>query len=161
MPPPVARVGVFVDAEPAFVDKAAGTLGLSYVQFSGSESPETCAATSTPVIKALRVGEGFTADVIEAYADSVAAVLLDTYVAGVAGGTGRTFDWEAVGGLPVRVTVIVAGGLTPDNVGRAVRTLRPFAVDASSGLEAAPRVKDPERIDAFVNEVRKADEEAS
>jgi len=151
-PPLVARIGVFVDAQADDVWEAVARLGLTAVQFHGDEAPETCAAAPVPVIKALRVVPGFDG--------AVAALLLDTYVAGEQGGTGMAFDWDRVAGLlPRDIHVVLAGGLGPDNVAEAVRTLRPYAVDVSSGVEQAPGVKDHAKIAAFCEAVRAADGE--
>jgi phosphoribosylanthranilate isomerase len=160
VPPLVARVGVFVDAQADAVWEAVARLGLTAVQFHGDEAPETCAAAPVPVIKALRVGSGFDAADVGRYRGAVAALLLDTYVAGEQGGTGMAFDWDRVAGLlPRDIHVILAGGLGPDNVAEAVRTLRPYAVDVSSGVEQAPGVKDHAKVAAFCEAVRAADGE--
>jgi len=160
VPPLVARVGVFVDAQADAVWEAVARLGLTAVQFHGDEAPETCAAAPVPVIKALRVGPGFDAADVGRYRGAVAALLLDTYVPGEQGGTGMTFDWDRVAGLlPRDIPVVLAGGLGPDNVAEAVRTLRPYAVDVSSGVEQAPGVKDHARVAAFCDAVRAADGE--
>lgn len=160
VPPPVARVGVFVDAEPQFVAAAVQAAGLTAVQFCGSETPEQCSAAGVPVIKVLGVGEGFDWSLADAYRGHVAALLLDTYVAGKAGGTAKTFAWERAIGAPEWAPVYVAGGLTPDNVAECVRVSRPFAVDVSSGVESAPGIKDARKIVEFCAAVRAADEEA-
>lgn len=160
VPPLVARVGVFVDADEALVAEAVARLRLTAVQFHGAETPVRCGAAPAPVIKAFRVGEGFSVKSLEPYRGSVAAVLLDTLAAGCAGGTGRAFDWELhAGALPGWVPVILAGGLTPLNAGRAVRTVRPFAVDVSSGVEERPGQKDRELVHAFIAAVNAADKE--
>lgn len=160
VPPLVARVGVFVNAEPAFVDEAIARIGLTAVQFHGDETPEQCAATSIPVIKALRVGTDFALQVFEPFRGTVASLLLDTYTPGSHGGTGRTFDWSAQAGVvPGGASLILAGGLTALNVAEAIRTLHPFAVDVSSGVESSPGVKDHAAINAFVAAVRAADQE--
>ncbi|GAV30971.1 MAG: phosphoribosylanthranilate isomerase [Coriobacteriia bacterium] len=160
VPPFVARVGVFVDAEQDLVAEAARVLGLSAVQFHGDETPEECASAPLPVVKAFRIGGVEDLAGIDAYRGSVAAVLLDARVPGARGGTGVPFDWEAVrGALPTWVPVVVAGGLCADNVRAAVRTLRPYAVDVSSGVEAAPGVKDATKVEQFMAAVRAADEE--
>jgi len=160
VPPFIARIGVFVDADEAEVAEAVVRLRLSAVQFHGAETAERCAAAPAPVIKALRVGESFSLlESCEPYRGAVAGLLLDTYVPGKAGGTGKTFAWERLGRIPDFVPVIVAGGLNPVNVGAAIRALRPFGVDVSSGVEEHPRAKDPYKLRAFVEAVRAADEE--
>lgn len=160
VPPLVARVGVFVNADAAFVAEAVKRIGLTAVQFHGEETPEECAAAPVPVIKALRVGTDFALHVIEPFRGTVASLLLDTYTPGSHGGTGRTFDWSAQAGVvPGGASIILAGGLNPANVAEAIRALHPFAVDVSSGVESSPGVKDHAAINAFIAAVRVADEE--
>lgn len=160
VPPLVARVGVFVDARADEVWETVARLGLTAVQFHGDEAPETCAAAPVPAIKAMRVAPGFDPAGLDAYRGTVAAFLLDTYVAGEQGGTGEAFDWQVVAGaLPTWAPVVLAGGLGPGNVGAAIRTLHPYAVDVSSGVEAAPGVKDHALVEAFAEAVRAADRE--
>ncbi|MBN2405903.1 MAG: phosphoribosylanthranilate isomerase [Coriobacteriia bacterium] len=160
VPPMVARVGVFVDADRGFVSEAVSRLGLSAVQFHGDETPEDCAAAPVPAIKALKVGTNFASGMVEPFRGAAAAILLDTYSSQSSGGTGKAFDWHThVAALPGWASLIVAGGLTPVNVADAVRLFRPFAVDVSSGVEERPGHKDRTRIDAFVAAVRAADEE--
>jgi phosphoribosylanthranilate isomerase len=157
VPPLVTRVGVFVDATPGQVAEAVSALGLHAVQLSGSESPQLCASMPVPVIKAFHVGPGFDARAIAAYQGTIALALLDTALAGVHGGTGRTFDWGIVRSMCVGVPVMLAGGLNPGNVGDAILQARPYAVDVSSGVEAASREKDPGLVAAFLAAVRAAD----
>lgn len=159
VPPPVARVGVFVDADESFVTEAVARCGLTAVQFAGSESPERCAATPEPVIKVLKVGPGFDWSEAEPYRGSASALLLDTLVPGMAGGTSKAFDWRAIGPDPAWALVFVAGGLSPDNIGDCIVSRTPYAVDVSSGVETAPGIKDAEKIEAFCADVRRADEE--
>jgi phosphoribosylanthranilate isomerase len=161
LPPGVLGVGVFVNEEgPERVAELAGEAGVGAVQLHGAESPEYCASVGWPVtIKALRVGEGFRAESAGAYGTD--AVLLDAYVAGEWGGTGRTFDWSVAREVRELVPrLILAGGLTAENVAAAVRAVRPFAVDACSGVEAAPGRKDAALVRRFVAAVRSASEEA-
>ena len=150
---------VFVDADPEFVSEAVVRCRLSAVQYSGSETPEVCSASPVPAVKVIAVGEDFGWNEAERYRGAVSALLLDTYVAGVAGGTSQTFSWGSIDHVPGWVPVMVAGGLTPDNVGACIRTLRPFAVDVSSGVEASPGIKDRDRLVAFFHAVDEADQE--
>jgi phosphoribosylanthranilate isomerase len=159
VPPPVARVGVFVDADPDFVTEAVERCRLSAVQFSGSESPTACVASPAPVLKVIAVGEDFGWSAATPYEGAVSALLLDTYVPGSAGGTARTFSWGSIDHLPDWAPVFVAGGLHPGNVGECIRVLRPFAVDVSSGVEERPALKDPAKIEAFCTAVRSVDQE--
>ncbi|MGB4593340.1 MAG: phosphoribosylanthranilate isomerase [Coriobacteriia bacterium] len=160
VPPLVARVGVFVNADAAFVAEAVERIGLTAVQFHGDETPEQCAAVAVPVIKAFRVGTDFALQTFEPFRATVASLLLDTYTPDSHGGTGRVFDWSAQAGvIPGGASLILAGGLTPQNVAQAICALHPFAVDVSSGVESAPGVKDHTAINAFVAAVRAADQE--
>ncbi|MDZ4170464.1 MAG: phosphoribosylanthranilate isomerase [Coriobacteriia bacterium] len=159
VPPPVARVGVFVDADSAFIRRAIDEVGLTSVQFSGSEAPEDCDAVGVPVIKVVAVGTDFGFEKAEPFRGHAAALLLDTYDPQRAGGTSRAFDWHTVGDRPGWAPMFVAGGLHCGNVGEAVACLRPFAVDVSSGVESAPGIKDHDRIAEFCAAVRAADGE--
>ncbi len=157
--PPVARVGVFVDAPADEIELAVRVAKLSAVQLCGSETPEFCSAISVPVIKAFKVGTDFAWTVLEPYRGHAAAQLLDTYSPHKAGGTAKTFAWHDVGESPGRASLFVAGGLTSSNVAEAVRAMHPFAVDVSSGVEVAPGLKDPDLIAAFCAAVRAVDQE--
>ncbi len=158
VPPGVSRIGVFVDAPAAHVFHAIASLRLSAVQFSGDETPDDCVKMPVPVLKALHVRPGFAWDDAEPYRSAASAVLLDNAVGDKRGGTGRTFPWSAVAPTPDGLTVYLAGGLNPVNVGTAISELRPFAVDVSSGVEETLRHKDPAKMHAFVAAVRAADE---
>lgn len=146
-------VGVFIDQSEAEVEEIAEFVGLDAVQLHGSEPPGF--RTSRPVIKALKVRNGVLPD-LEPWPDPI---LLDSWSPDQRGGTGRAWDWASAGDLFSRRRVILAGGLDPGNVAAAVRALRPFGVDVSSGVEAAVRVKHPDRVRAFVQAVREADED--
>ncbi|MDR5858303.1 phosphoribosylanthranilate isomerase [Halomonas eurihalina] len=150
----VTRVGLFVDPEPEWVERAAEHLDL--LQFHGDESPSRCAASGRPWIKALRMRDGLDLDgAAEDYAGA-RALLLDAYRPGVPGGTGETFDWSRIPATLAK-PVILAGGLTPANVAEAIATVAPFAVDVSGGIEAAPGRKDVAAMTAFLDAVRLAD----
>jgi phosphoribosylanthranilate isomerase len=154
--PFVTVVGLFVDADAEQVRATLKRVRLHLLQFHGSEDPEQCRMYDLPYIKAVRMQPN--TDLIaqaRAYHDA-AALLLDAYVPAVAGGTGHTFDWKCVPrGMSARV--ILAGGLNPANVADAVRTVRPYAVDVSSGVERSKGVKDAAKIEAFVRAVRQAE----
>jgi indole-3-glycerol phosphate synthase/phosphoribosylanthranilate isomerase len=158
LPPFVLRVGVFVDAPPEEMRRVADEVGLDMVQLHGSEPPEAVSRAPRRAVKAVRVGPGFRPEEALRYDGAAAALLLDTRVDGDGrpGGTGRTFDWSLV--RPVREGtssfVILAGGLTPENVGEAIAAVRPDAVDVSSGVESAPGKKDPAKVRAFIEAVR-------
>ncbi|MEE4193122.1 MAG: phosphoribosylanthranilate isomerase [Halieaceae bacterium] len=152
----VTRVGLFVDADAGWVAEVARELSLDLLQLHGDESVEYCETLQYPWMKALRVrpDTDVAAEVARYAAGS--AVLLDAYKQGVPGGTGESFDWTQA---PAEATVplVLAGGLEPGNVGAAIDTLRPYAVDVSGGVESAPGIKSPERIAAFARAVAQAD----
>lgn len=152
LPPFVSVVALFVDPEPEWVRRVLGAVPVDLLQFHGDESPEACEAYGRPYMKALSMGEGVDPRGVARRYRSARALLLDGFREGVRGGTGTTFDWSRVPrdlGLPV----VLAGGLEPGNVGRAVRTVRPYGVDVSGGVEASKGVKDPARVEAFMREV--------
>lgn len=161
VPVPVARIGVFVDADEETVVRAVEACGLTAVQFHGNESPDYCAQAPVPAIKAFRIGTVFDTSTLEPYRGRVAAVLLDTLSTHNAGGTGETFTWRLITSAPGRAPLFLAGGLNPDNVAEAIATVHPFGVDVSSGVESAPGIKDHARIEAFCAAVRSADEEVT
>ncbi|MDR5891965.1 phosphoribosylanthranilate isomerase [Halomonas mongoliensis] len=143
----VTRVGLFVDQDPALIERCATHLDL--LQFHGEEPPALCDSFRRPWIKALRMRDDLDLHgAAEAYRGA-RALLLDAYRPGVPGGTGETFDWSRIpAGLAK--PVILAGGLNADNVAEAIATVAPFAVDVSGGVEAAPGIKDAERMAAFM-----------
>lgn len=155
LPPFVTSVGLFVDMPRAELSEILAVLPLDLLQFHGDESPADCAGYARPYIKALRVrpGDDISAQV-ERYGDA-AGILLDTFVPGVPGGTGEAFDWSLV---PATLSkpIILAGGLTPDNVSAAIERVRPYAVDVSGGVEAGKGIKDAQKVRAFVRAVRAA-----
>ncbi|MDQ0285691.1 phosphoribosylanthranilate isomerase [Desulfofundulus luciae] len=150
LPPFITRVGVFVDAPLEEVRAVAEYCGLDAIQLHGCESPDYCRALGRRVIKAFRVGDEI--DPVELSGHPADAILLDTFVAGQRGGTGRPFDWQLAAGLKLSRPLILAGGLTPENVGRAVVTVQPYGVDVSSGVEkdGQPGKKDPDKIRRFI-----------
>ncbi len=154
LPPVVTVVGVFRDAAPAQIEEVLARVPLDVLQLHGGESPQTCAALSRRVIKRLKVSERTGVDTLRAQvaAYDVSAVLLDP-----GAGDGQPFDWTLARALPG--PVMLAGGLCAENVGDAIRTARPYAVDVCSGVEREPGRKDHDRMRAFVRAVRKVDEE--
>jgi phosphoribosylanthranilate isomerase len=156
LPPFVTPVGLFVDAAEEEVRSIAARTGLRMLQFHGGESAASCARFALPYMKAVRVKPGV--DLLQ-YArefSQAQALLLDAFQEGLHGGTGAVFDWTLVPStLPL--PVVLSGGLTPENVGDAIRRVRPSAVDVSSGVEARKGVKDAEKIAAFIKGVRDAD----
>ena len=155
LPPFVTIAGLFVDAEPEAVRGIVSVVPLSLLQFHGSETPEQCRSYGRPYVKAVTMRDGVDLSADEKRFADAAALLLDTFTPGVPGGSGRAFDWSRV---PLKRTkpLILAGGLTPENVADAVRRVRPDAVDVTSGVEASKGVKDPTKIVAFINAVRDA-----
>ena len=149
-------VGVFVDQEPAHVRSVTGLCGLDLVQLHGSESPAYCRELGLPYLLARRVRSASDLAGLDAYAPW--GLVLDSYDPAQPGGTGQTWRWELLDGaigLPERL--LLAGGLTPDNVATAIRTARPWGVDVASGVETAPGIKDPRRVSEFLQRVRQED----
>jgi phosphoribosylanthranilate isomerase len=142
-------VGVFADQDADMINAISAEVGLDLVQLSGSEPWELCDHIDRPIIKCMKVREGDTAQQIEQHIRPGAVILLDPYVEGTYGGTGKTLDWDAAAELARRIPLVLAGGLTPSNVGEAVRIVRPWAVDVSSGVETEG-VKDTQKIRAFI-----------
>lgn len=148
----VSVVGLFVNAEPSFVEEVIANVGLSLLQFHGDETPEDCERFGLPYIKAIRVKAD--TNLVQYARDftSAKALLLDTYTEGVAGGTGQMFDWNLIpSALPK--PVILAGGLQANNVAQAIRQVKPYAVDVSGGVEATKGIKDAQKIAAFMQQV--------
>jgi phosphoribosylanthranilate isomerase len=155
LPPLVTRVGVFVDAP---LDRVRGVMAecaLDLAQLHGEETPEYCEELSPRAVKAFRVRDDGVLSELPRY--RLAAYLLDSYVAGVPGGSGRTFDWEIALQARKIGPIILSGGLNPDNVRQAIQKVRPYGVDVSSGVESVPRKKDPAKLQAFLKAVREAD----
>jgi phosphoribosylanthranilate isomerase len=157
LPPFVTAVGLFVDPQPYDVLRVLREVPLSLLQFHGDEAPELCARFGVPYIKGCGMAAGTDLLQYAAVYRSAKALLLDTFVEGArGGGTGRSFDWGLIPrDLPL--PVVLAGGLTPANVGEAIRTVRPWAVDVSSGVEREKGIKDAAKIAAFMRGVRDAD----
>lgn len=153
LPPFVTTVGLFVNASDQALREILGAVPLDLLQFHGDESAEACESWQRPYIKALRVKAGD--DIVaacEAY-PGASGILLDAYVEGIPGGTGEAFDWSLIP-QGLSKPIILAGGLTPDNVAEAVARVRPYAVDVSGGVEASKGIKDHDKIQAFIKAVR-------
>ncbi|GIQ68038.1 phosphoribosylanthranilate isomerase [Xylanibacillus composti] len=153
LPPYVTTVGVFVNEGLARLNEIAAYCRLDLLQLHGTESPDYCAQAARPVIKTIAVRGPQDVEAIDTYLSCTRGILLDAYVEGASGGTGRTFSWEYAVHAAKRAPIILAGGLHPGNVEEAIRQIRPYAVDVSSGVETAG-VKDPQRIQAFIERVR-------
>ena len=154
LPPLVTVVGLFLDADAATVRDTLEQVPVDLLQFHGCESAEYCRAFGRPYIKAVPMSEeseGYTEAFVSAYPDA-RGFLVDSHAPGAAGGTGQGFDWQRLGGRPLR-PLILAGGLNPDNVAAAVAAVKPWAVDVSSGVESAPGHKDTALMQRFVQGV--------
>ncbi len=156
LPPFVATVALFVDAAPDRVREVIAQVHPACLQFHGEESPEYCASFGVPWLKAARVRPGLDLLQFATRYGAAQGLLLDAYSPAAQGGTGERFDWGLIPQDMPR-PIVLAGGLTPANVGEAVRFARPWAVDVSSGVEAAPGIKDAKKMAAFVKEVKDAD----
>ncbi len=156
LPPFVSVVGLFVDAARDVIEQTLAAVSLDCLQFHGEERPLDCVGYGMPYIKAVRVQEGFDLIQFAARHEKAQGILVDAYVPGLPGGTGQTFDWAV---LPRRLPcpLVLSGGLTAHNVGEAIRTVHPWAVDVSSGVERAPGRKDHLRVQHFLEAVAKAD----
>lgn len=156
LPPFVMAVGLFVNAEPAEVAAVVSATGVQLLQFHGDENPAYCAAFGMPYIKAIRVRQGVDLLQCSRRFQGARGLLLDAFHEQHHGGTGQQFDWSLIpSGLAL--PIVLAGGLTPDTVEQAVRRVRPWAVDVSSGVESSKGVKDPAKVAAFIRGARNAD----
>jgi phosphoribosylanthranilate isomerase len=155
LPPFIAKVGVFVNAAREEIKAAIEQTGIDTLQFHGEETAEECRGFGLKTIKAFRVQGKDMLALMPRY--DVDAWLLDSFVPGAHGGTGVTFNWDlAVHARSLGTPVVLAGGLKPDNVTRAIEHVQPYAIDVSSGVESSPGKKDPALIAAFVENARKA-----
>ena len=157
LPPLVSAVALFVDASADRVSAVLAQVPVDVLQFHGSESPDFCAQFARPYLKALRMEPGRDIAALATGYGSARGLLLDSFRPGVPGGTGESFDWSQAPVLAL--PLILAGGLSPDNVADAIHQLRPAAVDVSGGVESAPGRKDPELMRAFCNAVRATDKQ--
>lgn len=152
LPPFVQTVGLFVNEEPETVNTIADQCGLDLVQLHGDESPEYCTAIKRRIIKAFRVKDASSLNAMVNY--PVAACLLDAWSPAARGGTGTTFNWDIAAGVASTRQIILAGGLTPDSVAAAIASVKPYAVDVSSGVESAPGKKDAGLVARFIRSCR-------
>jgi phosphoribosylanthranilate isomerase len=148
----ISIVGLFVNAEERFVRDVISNVALDLLQFHGDEAPEECSSYGLPFMKAIRVKSD--TNLVQCAKDYSAsrALLLDTYTEGVAGGTGHTFDWGLIPS-DLNKPVVLAGGLTAENVGSAIQQVKPYAVDVSGGVELSKGIKDAAKIAAFMQQV--------
>jgi len=150
--PFVNCVGLFVDAEKEYINNVLKEVALDTLQFHGQESEQACALYNKPYIKAIRMNENINlSEEAEKYF-SAHALLLDTYIEGLLGGTGIVFDWDLIP-KDIAKPIILAGGLNASNVKDAIKKISPYAVDVSGGVEVEKGKKDPSKIKEFINEV--------
>jgi len=154
LPPLVSKVGVFLDHQEEEVKGVAEYCSLDGLQFHGQESPSYCSQFGQKVIKAFRIKDANDLKALSLY--GVDAFLLDTFDESLPGGTGKTFDWNLAVEAKKNGKIILSGGLNPDNVFFAITKVKPYAVDVSSGVEASQGKKDPVKLRAFFEEVRRA-----
>ncbi|MEK6759160.1 MAG: phosphoribosylanthranilate isomerase [Deltaproteobacteria bacterium] len=156
LPPFILTVGVFVNTPFDTLKTVISSTRIDCVQLHGDESPRMCQSvgesTGKKVIKAFRIREHTDIDRLDGY--KVDAHLLDTYREGTPGGTGETFDWDMAVEAKKNRRIILSGGLTPENISKAIKLVRPYAVDVSSGVESRPGKKDPEKIKRFMEQIR-------
>ncbi len=152
LPPFVSSVGLFVNAERASIDTTVACCGLDVIQLHGDESPQDSLYPGRRVIKALRIKDAASLETAAEY--EVSGLLLDAWSAQLYGGSGEVFDWSLLKDFASSHPVILAGGLNPQNVAQAVRQVRPYAVDVSSGVELSPGKKDLLKVVEFIRQVR-------
>ncbi|PLX98596.1 MAG: phosphoribosylanthranilate isomerase [Desulfuromonas sp.] len=148
LPPFVSTVGLFVNEKPQTIRAIAEQCGLDVIQLHGDEGPAACDYAPHRTVKALRVKDAASLEGHTAYRTN--ALLLDAWSKKAYGGTGETFNWALAATVARQRPVILAGGLSPENVGAAISAVRPYAVDVSSGVESAPGVKDRQKLAAFI-----------
>jgi phosphoribosylanthranilate isomerase len=153
LPPFIATVGVFVNEDKKAIEKIVSLTGINIIQLHGDEPPSAC-SLSMPAIKAIRVKSVDSLEIISKYKDKVSAFLLDTYTPELFGGTGQIFNWDIAVGARQFGKVILAGGLTPENIEKAVRYVHPYAVDVSSGVEAEKGRKDNKKMRLFIERAK-------
>ncbi|HKJ47266.1 MAG TPA: phosphoribosylanthranilate isomerase [Balneolales bacterium] len=153
------NVGVFVDQSLDDVNEIATMTGIDYIQLHGEESPEYCQLIEKPIIKSFRIKAGTTREELEAmiapYEGVAEYFLFDTYDKDAQGGTGKKFNWEILKDWDNEIPFFLAGGLSSDNISKAIRTVKPYAIDISSSLEAEAGIKDLDKMDNFFEEVRR------
>lgn len=155
LPPFITTVGVFVNERPEHIESIISLIGIDVVQLHGDEPPEMC-NISKHIIKAIRVRSLGSLAPLKEYKDKVSAFLLDTFVPDTLGGTGQKFNWDIAIYAKQLGKIILAGGLTPDNVVEAVRRVRPYGVDVSSGIESEMRKKDRKKMKLFIERAKGA-----
>jgi phosphoribosylanthranilate isomerase len=153
LPPFITKVGLFVDASHDYIQSILSEVNLDVIQFHGGENEDDCMRYGLPYIKAIRMREGMKlTEVITHYSKS-SAILVDTYISGTPGGTGKSFDWNLID-EHISKPLILAGGLTPENVSDAIRSVKPYAVDVSGGVEKSPGIKDKDKMLKFIQKTK-------
>ncbi len=153
LPPYILSVGVFVNENKKIVEKIVSQTGINVIQLHGDEPPKAC-NLSRPVVKAIRVKSLENLEILSKYKDKVSAFLLDTYTPEVFGGSGQIFNWDIAVEAKQFGQIILAGGLTPENIEQAIRWVHPYAVDVSSGVEEEKGKKDHMKIKLFIERAK-------
>jgi phosphoribosylanthranilate isomerase len=159
VPTGVLRVGLFLDQDRSEIDRVLDSVPLDILQFHGRETQQQCSVFNLPWLKAVAMDNAGSAKLAETEYPGALGLLLDSHTAGKRGGSGKVFDWSL--SAPLSKPVWLAGGLNAENVAQAIRTVRPYAVDVSSGVESAPGIKDSDRIRKFIKAVRDVENESS
>lgn len=154
LPPFIQTVGLFVNESIETINNIADLCGLDVIQLHGDETPQFCNSINRRVIKALRIKDISSLEPLESF--NVAGMLLDAWSPSEQGGTGRTFNWDIAEIASQKKQIILAGGLSPDNVTDAIRKVRPYAVDVSSGVESSPGVKDHMLLRDFIRKAKES-----
>ena len=147
----ISKVGVFVNHDKAFIEKAIRSASLNIIQLHGDETPGFCKQFEVPVLKALRIKDKASLSVMDQY--NVAGFLLDTFSTKQYGGTGETFDWSLLNGK-LETPIILSGGLNPDNILDAIDSVNPAAIDVNSGVEISPGKKDHQKINLLFKNLK-------
>lgn len=151
--PFVSVVGLFVDADSAAIESVLNRVPLNCIQFHGNESAEFCSSFHRPFIKAVRMKPSVALNDVMVTYQQAQGILLDAYVKGIPGGTGEAFNWSLVP-KNSQIPIVLAGGLTPDNVRTAITTTSPYGVDVSGGVEVSPGIKDLNKVHAFIRSAK-------
>lgn len=157
IPEGVLRIGLFLDQENPEIDMVINTVPLDILQFHGRETEQQCSAFGLPFLKAVAMQDEHSAHRAELDYPNAVGLLLDSHIAGKSGGSGKVFDWNL--SRPSGQKIWLAGGLNANNVGHAIESVKPYAVDVSSGVESSPGIKDAAMIEAFIRSVRQQQDE--
>ncbi len=156
LPAFVSVVSLFMNPEPSLVENVLAECPVDQIQFHGTETAEFCGSFKHPYIKAMGMaGDASVEEMLDAYPEA-RGLLLDSHATGAAGGTGETFDWDNIP-QKFRESIILAGGLNPDNVAEAIRRIKPYAVDLSSGVESSPGIKDADLVAKLMKQIQRVE----